>query len=147
MKKPSLPWKRFPATFSSYQNGFEFNFVFFVLQFRFEFRILESAELLDRRCQRQRFFSLLFRIQNYFGILKINWIRIKESLLRLNQIDLKHLVLETDAPYLAPVPHRGKRNESSYLINVATKLAEIYKVTVEEIANQTTENAKAIFGI
>jgi TatD DNase family protein len=65
----------------------------------------------------------------------------------LSQIDLKHIVLETDAPYLAPVPHRGKRNESSYLINVATKLAEIYKVTVEEIANQTTENAKAIFGI
>ncbi len=65
----------------------------------------------------------------------------------LNQIDLKHLVLETDAPYLAPVPHRGKRNESSYLINVATKLAQIYKVTVEEIANKTTENAKAIFGI
>ena len=65
----------------------------------------------------------------------------------LNQIDLKHLVLETDAPYLAPVPHRGKRNESSYLINVATKLAKIYKVTVEEIANKTTENAKAIFGI
>lgn len=65
----------------------------------------------------------------------------------LHQIDLKHLVLETDAPYLAPVPYRGKRNESSYLINVATKLAEIYKVTVEEIANQTTENAKSIFGI
>ena len=65
----------------------------------------------------------------------------------LHQIDLKHLVLETDAPYLAPVPHRGKRNESSYLINVATKLAEIYEVPVEEIANQTTENAKAIFGI
>ena len=65
----------------------------------------------------------------------------------LHQIDLKHLVLETDAPYLAPVPYRGKRNESSYLINVATKLAEIYEVPVEEIANQTTENAKAIFGI
>jgi len=65
----------------------------------------------------------------------------------LSQIDLKHIVLETDAPYLAPVPHRGKRNESSYLINVATKLAEIYAVSIEEIANQTTENAKAIFGI
>jgi TatD DNase family protein len=65
----------------------------------------------------------------------------------LHQIDLKHLVLETDAPYLAPVPYRGKRNESSYLINVATKLAEIYELPVEEIANQTTENAKAIFGI
>lgn len=65
----------------------------------------------------------------------------------LHQIDLKHLVLETDAPYLAPVPYRGKRNESSYLIQVATKLAAIYGVSVAEIANQTTQNAKAVFGI
>jgi TatD DNase family protein len=65
----------------------------------------------------------------------------------LNQIDLKHLVLETDAPYLAPVPYRGKRNESSYLLNVATKLAEIYQVSVEEIASQTTQNSISVFGI
>lgn len=65
----------------------------------------------------------------------------------LHQIDLKHLVLETDAPYLAPVPYRGKRNESSYLIQVATKLAAIYGISVAEIANQTTQNAKAVFGI
>jgi TatD DNase family protein len=65
----------------------------------------------------------------------------------LNQIDLKHLVLETDAPYLAPVPYRGKRNESSYLLNVATKLAEIYQVSVEDIANQTTQNSISVFGI
>ncbi len=65
----------------------------------------------------------------------------------LNQIDLQHIVLETDSPYLAPVPHRGKRNESSYTVLVAQKLAEIYGVTVEEIATITTENSKAIFGI
>ncbi|WP_338375824.1 TatD family hydrolase [uncultured Flavobacterium sp.] len=65
----------------------------------------------------------------------------------LNQIDLKHIVLETDSPYLAPVPYRGKRNESSYALLVAQKLAEIYNVSVEEIANITTENSKAIFGI
>ena len=65
----------------------------------------------------------------------------------LNQIDLKHIVLETDSPYLAPVPFRGKRNESSYTLLVAQKLAEIYKVSVEEIAKITTENSKAIFGI
>ena len=65
----------------------------------------------------------------------------------LSQIDLKHLVLETDSPYLAPVPFRGKRNESSYLVNVVSKLSEIYKVSQEEIAIVTTENSKAIFGI
>ena len=65
----------------------------------------------------------------------------------LHEIDLQHIVLETDSPYLAPAPHRGKRNESSYTLLVAQKLAEIYKVTVEEIAQITTENSKAVFGI
>jgi TatD DNase family protein len=63
----------------------------------------------------------------------------------LNQIDLKHIVLETDSPYLAPVPYRGKRNESSYLLNVAEKLAEIYAVPLKVIADQTTQNAKELF--
>lgn len=65
----------------------------------------------------------------------------------LNQIDLKHIVLETDSPYLAPVPYRGKRNESSYLRNVVSKLAEIYNLPQEEIARITTENSKVVFGI
>lgn len=65
----------------------------------------------------------------------------------LDQIDLKHLVLETDSPYLAPVPFRGKRNESSYLVNVVDKLATIYNRSREEIATVTTENSKAVFGI
>lgn len=65
----------------------------------------------------------------------------------LNQIDLKHIVLETDSPYLAPIPFRGKRNESSYIVNVIDKLAAIYGVSSEEIATITTENSKAIFGI
>jgi TatD DNase family protein len=65
----------------------------------------------------------------------------------LNQIDLKHIVLETDSPYLAPIPYRGKRNESSYLVNVVNKLSEIYSLTPNEIAAITTENSKAIFGI
>ncbi|RTY89370.1 TatD family hydrolase [Flavobacterium sp. GT3R68] len=65
----------------------------------------------------------------------------------LNRIDLKHIVLETDSPYLAPIPYRGKRNESSYIINVVNKLAEIYNVSADEIARVTTENSKAIFGI
>lgn len=65
----------------------------------------------------------------------------------LNEIDLKHIVLETDAPYLAPVPYRGKRNESSYLIKVVDKLSYIYKVSPEEIAKITTENSFKIFKV
>ena len=65
----------------------------------------------------------------------------------LDKIDLKHIVLETDSPYLAPVPHRGKRNESSYTVLVAQKLSEIYNLPIEEIARITTENSKSIFGI
>lgn len=65
----------------------------------------------------------------------------------LNQIDLKHIVLETDSPYLAPIPFRGKRNESSYLLNVVSKLADIYDVSEEEIAAITTQNSKDVFGI
>jgi len=65
----------------------------------------------------------------------------------LNQIDICNIVLETDAPYLAPAPYRGKRNESSYTLLIAQKLAEIYNLPVEEVARITTENAKAVFGI
>ena len=60
-------------------------------------------------------------------------------------IDLKHLVLETDAPYLAPVPYRGKRNESAYVWNIAQKLSEIKKVSLAEVARITSENAEDIF--
>ena len=65
----------------------------------------------------------------------------------LNQINIKHIVLETDSPYLSPAPFRGKRNESSYITLVATKLAEIYGVSVEEVAKITTENSKVVFGM
>lgn len=65
----------------------------------------------------------------------------------LDQIPLQNIVLETDAPYLSPTPYRGKRNESSYLLNVAEKLAIIYKVSVEEIAKITTQNAVNVFGV
>ena len=63
----------------------------------------------------------------------------------LDQIDLANIVLETDSPYLAPVPYRGKRNESSYLALICTKLAEIYGLSEEEIARQTTANARQVF--
>ncbi len=65
----------------------------------------------------------------------------------LDQIPLKHIVLETDSPYLAPAPYRGKRNESAYLINVLEKLSDIYGLSKENIAEITTENSKEVFGI
>ncbi|WP_183563531.1 TatD family hydrolase [Mucilaginibacter sp. SP1R1] len=63
------------------------------------------------------------------------------------QIDLRHIVLETDSPYLTPVPFRGKPNESSYLIYIAQKVAELHQTDVETVANITTENSKQLFGI
>ena len=63
----------------------------------------------------------------------------------LNQIPLSEIVLETDAPYLAPVPFRGKRNESSYIQKVASKVAEVYNLPFAEIASITSKNALAIF--
>ncbi|AUP78966.1 TatD family hydrolase [Flavivirga eckloniae] len=65
----------------------------------------------------------------------------------LNQIPLKHIVLETDAPYLAPVPYRGKRNESAYIKQVLEKLGHIYGVSLEDIAAITTQNSKDVFKI
>jgi TatD DNase family protein len=65
----------------------------------------------------------------------------------LAEVDLKNIVLETDAPYLAPAPHRGKRNIPSYLKLVAEKIAAIKNVSVEEVAEITTENSRKIFGI
>lgn len=65
----------------------------------------------------------------------------------LNQIDLRHIVLETDSPYLSPVPYRGKRNESAYIVNVLEKLSHIYNAPKEYIAEVTTQNSKAVFKI
>ncbi len=65
----------------------------------------------------------------------------------VEQIDLKHIVLETDSPYLTPVPYRGKPNESSYLVYVAQKVADLHQISLEEVARITTENSKIIFGV
>ena len=65
----------------------------------------------------------------------------------IREIPLEWLVLETDAPYLAPVPFRGKRNESSYLKYIVAKLAEVKGISVEAAAEATTQNAQKIFGI
>ena len=65
----------------------------------------------------------------------------------LHRIPLENIVLETDAPYLAPTPYRGKRNESSYLDLIAQKLADIYQIDIETIAEITTQNSIDLFGV
>ncbi|HFS67538.1 MAG TPA: TatD family deoxyribonuclease [Flavobacteriia bacterium] len=65
----------------------------------------------------------------------------------LSEIPIQDIVLETDAPYLAPTPFRGKRNESSYLVQIAEKVSEIYQLPLEEVAKITTQNSKSIFGV
>ena len=65
----------------------------------------------------------------------------------INQVDLEHIVLETDSPYLAPKPYRGKRNESSYIYKVLERLSDLYQMPTEDIAKITTANSKAIFNI
>lgn len=63
----------------------------------------------------------------------------------IEKVPLEYIVLETDSPYLAPTPYRGKRNESSYIPLIAEKLAEIYKYPIGKVAEITTQNALAIF--
>ena len=65
----------------------------------------------------------------------------------LKNIELTHIVLETDSPYLSPVPYRGKRNESVYILKVLEKLAELYNLSIETIAEITTQNSKDVFNI
>lgn len=65
----------------------------------------------------------------------------------LRNIPVDRIVLETDAPYLSPIPHRGQRNEPAFMADTARKIAEIYGMSLEEIAETTTTNAKIVFGI
>jgi TatD DNase family protein len=78
------------------------------------------------------------------GVLTFKNCKLSEHLVG---IPLERLVLETDAPYMAPVPHRGKRNESKWMWHVAERLAEVYQCSVEEVNAVTTANAKALFVI
>ena len=64
----------------------------------------------------------------------------------VQQIDLQHILLETDAPWLAPVPHRGRRNESAFITAVAAKIALLHETSIEEVARITTQNAQQLFG-
>ena len=64
----------------------------------------------------------------------------------LNSIPIERIVLETDSPYLAPSPFRGKRNESSYIKIIAEKIADLYKIDLDEVSNITQKNSLDIFG-
>lgn len=71
----------------------------------------------------------------------------KKTVEVVEHIDLKHLVIETDCPYLTPVPHRGNRNDSSYLKFVVEKIAEIKGISMDEVSSITCQNAKDLFRI
>ncbi len=83
----------------------------------------------------------------YLGIGGVVTYKNSELAAVLKSVDLAKIVLETDSPYLAPVPFRGKPNESSYLLHIAEKVAEIYETNVEEVARITTANSVAIFKV
>ena len=78
------------------------------------------------------------------GVLTFKKASIAET---VKNIPLEKILLETDAPYLTPVPHRGTRNESSYIPLIAARLAELKNLEIEEVAEQTTTNAEKLFGI
>ena len=109
---------------------------------------LEEAELALTHLERAISKARLAR-QGQFGRLVVGLNNaIANSILPevLKEIPLEYLVLETDAPYLPPVPHRGKRNESAYVRHVAEMLSEIKVMPLAEIARVTTENALRMFG-
>jgi TatD DNase family protein len=82
------------------------------------------------------------------GVLTFKNCKLADTLSQLNkQRVLEQIVLETDAPYMAPVPMRGQRNESAYAIHVVRKLAESYGVSEQEVAERTNSNVQRVFGI
>ena len=82
------------------------------------------------------------------GVLTFKNSKLSETLRELNQSEiLNRLLLETDAPYMAPTPHRGERNESRFMALVAERLAQVLNVSVDEIIEATSANARQLFGI
>ena len=78
------------------------------------------------------------------GVITFRNSRLAEA---VKEIPLDRIVLETDAPYLTPVPYRGKRNDSSHIPLIAAKIAQVKGVSVEEVAEVTTDNAKKLFNL
>ncbi len=83
----------------------------------------------------------------YLGIGGVVTYKNSEMSKVVKEIPLKHLLLETDAPYLPPVPYRGKRNESSYIPIIAQKIAELKNIPIEVVAETTTDSAVKLFGL
>ena len=108
----------------------------------FAFRQLQAGVTVE---------ELVARLLDYEGfMLGVNGVvTFKKSTVgeALQAVPLDRVVVETDAPYLAPVPHRGKRNESAYVVEVAARLAQVYRVPLEEVTRRTTQNALKVFKI
>jgi len=83
----------------------------------------------------------------YLGIGGVVSYKNSEMAKVVEAIGLEHIILETDAPYLPPVPHRGKRNQPSYIPLIAAKIAEIKKTSISEVAEKTTNNACQLFNL
>ena len=83
----------------------------------------------------------------YYGIGGVLTFKKASIAQTVKDIPLERILLETDSPYLTPAPHRGKRNESSYIPHIAAKLAELTERSIEEVAQATTDNAKKLFNI
>jgi len=83
----------------------------------------------------------------FFGINGIVTFKNSKLFDSIHAIGIDRIILETDSPYLSPVPFRGKRNESSYILYTAAKVAEIFGITVEEVAAKTTDNAETLFSL
>ena len=90
----------------------------------------------------------IINLNNFYlgigGVLTFKNSTLKDT---IEKVDIKHLILETDAPYLSPTPFRGKRNESKYLVSIAEHLAQTMNLSIEEIAKHTTNNAKKLFSL
>ena len=100
--------------------------------------LLEITNKLNRVIDLQKFFLGIGGVLTFknSGLDKI-----------ISKIDIKHLILETDSPYLTPSPFRGKRNESKYIVNIAEKLAEIKSININTVVETTTQNARDLFKI
>ena len=90
----------------------------------------------------QRAIEMNFYI-SFSGIVTFKNAHILKEVAR--KVPLNRMLIETDSPYLPPTPHRGKRNESSYLLHIAEKLAEVKGLTLLEVAEITTKNARSLF--
>lgn len=117
------------------------------------FRVLESRDITDLTGVFHCFTGTLEEAERATGLgfmLGIGGVlTYKKSGLDavVEALGLEHLILETDAPFLPPVPHRGKRNESAYVIHIADKLAEVCGMPMEEVAKITTQNAAKLFNL